>query len=177
MQDINNFTLGEPRTPEEVKKAEDGVLFLFSESGQSWYECQQLFSADTIKFTYDASGVIRSIDKDVSMLWPANLSVAEINSDAVPEDFNIGGEWVYADGAIKPRTYTDDELKNQADEKKAILMTQVSEKIAPLERAVKLGIATPEETARLEELERYSVLLNRVDVSKPEWPEEPENVA
>lgn len=170
MQNINNFTLGAPRTPEDVKKAGNGVLFLFSESGQSWYDCQQLFSADTIKFTYDANGVIRSIDKDVSMLWPANLSVAEINCDAAPENFNIDGKWVYADGAIQPRTYTDEELKKQADEKKAILMTQVSAEIAPLERAVKLGIATPEETARLEELERYSVLLNRVDTSDPVWP-------
>ncbi|WQO08548.1 tail fiber assembly protein (plasmid) [Citrobacter freundii] len=45
--------------------------------------------------------------------------------------------------------------------------------IAPLERAVKLGIATSEETGLLEIWERYSVMVNRVDTSKPEWPTAP----
>lgn len=39
--------------------------------------------------------------------------------------------------------------------------------IAPLSRAVKLGIATPEEVKRLEQWETYTVLLSRVDTSDP----------
>ncbi|MBK0357175.1 tail fiber assembly protein, partial [Salmonella enterica] len=45
--------------------------------------------------------------------------------------------------------------------------------ITPLARAVKRGIATDEEQKRLEVWEEYSVLVNRVDTSKPDWPERP----
>ncbi|EHY9088951.1 tail fiber assembly protein, partial [Salmonella enterica] len=45
--------------------------------------------------------------------------------------------------------------------------------IAPLARAVKLKIATDEEIALLEAWELYSVMVNRVDISDPEWPEVP----
>ncbi|ECE9311392.1 tail fiber assembly protein, partial [Salmonella enterica subsp. enterica serovar Napoli] len=45
--------------------------------------------------------------------------------------------------------------------------------IAPLARAVKLGIATDEEQKRLEAWELYSVMVNRVDTSAPDWPDIP----
>ncbi|EED7542772.1 tail fiber assembly protein, partial [Salmonella enterica subsp. enterica] len=35
------------------------------------------------------------------------------------------------------------------------------------------GIATDEEQKRLEVWEEYSVLINRVDTSKPDWPDRP----
>ncbi|EAW5062183.1 tail fiber assembly protein, partial [Salmonella enterica] len=41
-------------------------------------------------------------------------------------------------------------------------------------RAVKLNIATDEEIKRLEALELYSVMVNRVDTSNPDWPQKPE---
>ncbi len=62
----------------------------------------------------------------------------------------------------------------QAGETLAQLSDEANAAIAPLERAVKLGIATDEEKSRLEAWERYSVLLSRVDVEKPEWPDKPE---
>ncbi|EDU7973599.1 tail fiber assembly protein, partial [Salmonella enterica subsp. houtenae] len=43
----------------------------------------------------------------------------------------------------------------------------------PLARAVKLGIATDAEQQRLVAWEQYSVLVNRVDTSKPDWPDKP----
>ncbi len=46
--------------------------------------------------------------------------------------------------------------------------------IQPLERAVRLNMATDEERTRLEAWERYSVLVNRVDTANPEWPQKPE---
>ncbi|ENZ1877647.1 tail fiber assembly protein, partial [Salmonella enterica] len=45
--------------------------------------------------------------------------------------------------------------------------------IAPLSRAVKLKIATDEEIKRLEAWELYSVMVNRVDTSNPDWPQKP----
>ncbi|EJS5187985.1 DUF4376 domain-containing protein, partial [Salmonella enterica] len=69
------------------------VLFLFSEDGQEWYESQKQFAADTIKFTYDADGVIRSISRDVSALWPVNMSVAEVADTTANRRADISGRW------------------------------------------------------------------------------------
>ncbi|RXJ21509.1 tail fiber assembly protein [Lelliottia nimipressuralis] len=60
------------------------------------------------------------------------------------------------------------------DEQKQILLADAENVIAPLARAVKYGIATGEEKARLEAWEKYSVLLNRVGPEYADWPERPE---
>ncbi|ECW0880022.1 tail fiber assembly protein, partial [Salmonella enterica subsp. enterica] len=46
-------------------------------------------------------------------------------------------------------------------------------KIAPLQDAVDLGIATDDEKAQLDEWKKYRVLVNRVDTSAPSWPDKP----
>ncbi|KAA1139626.1 tail fiber assembly protein, partial [Citrobacter portucalensis] len=86
------------------------------------------------------------------------------------DDVWIDGGWQYRDGKVSPRVYTLAELVEQAERKKTSLLAEAMTAIAPLERAVKLGIATSEETGLLETWERYSVMVNRVDTSKPEWP-------
>ncbi|ECP0306159.1 DUF4376 domain-containing protein [Salmonella enterica] len=94
MINIKNFTPGNPRTPEQLELAnKHRVLFLFSEDGQEWYESQKQFAADTIKFTYDADGVIRSISRDVSALWPVNMSVAEVADTTANRRADISGRW------------------------------------------------------------------------------------
>ncbi|EBV2394005.1 tail fiber assembly protein, partial [Salmonella enterica subsp. enterica serovar Corvallis] len=69
--------------------------------------------------------------------------------------------------------YTSEELRQQAEVKKLKLLEEAETVITPLARAVKLGIATDEEQKRLEVWEEYSVLINRVDTSKPDWPDRP----
>ncbi|EJS9208810.1 DUF4376 domain-containing protein [Salmonella enterica] len=94
MINIKNFTPGIPKTPEQLELAnKHRVLFLFSEDGQEWYESHKQFAADTIKFTYDADGVIRSISRDVSALWPVNMSVAEVADTTANRRADISGRW------------------------------------------------------------------------------------
>ncbi len=57
---------------------------------------------------------------------------------------------------------------------KHTLLADAENVITPLTRAVKYGIATDEEKARLEAWEKYSVLLSRTDAENPGWPEQPE---
>ncbi|HGB5308451.1 TPA: DUF4376 domain-containing protein [Salmonella enterica subsp. enterica serovar Poona] len=91
---IKNFTSGAPKTPEQLELAnKHRVLFLFSEDDQEWYESQKQFAPDTIKFTYDSDGVIRSISRDVSALWPVNLSVAEVPDTTANRRADISGRW------------------------------------------------------------------------------------
>ncbi|WP_084172233.1 tail fiber assembly protein [Mangrovibacter sp. MFB070] len=47
-------------------------------------------------------------------------------------------------------------------------MASAEAEITPLARAVKFDMATQAEVVRLEALERYTVLLNRVDCTNPE---------
>ncbi|KAB7696775.1 tail fiber assembly protein, partial [Plesiomonas shigelloides] len=53
------------------------------------------------------------------------------------------------------------------------LLQQAGERIAPLQDAVDLGMASAEETALLADLKRYRVLLSRVDTHLApdiDWP-------
>ncbi|ELQ7075231.1 DUF4376 domain-containing protein [Salmonella enterica] len=94
MVNIKNFTPGDPKTPEQLELAnKHRVLFIFSEDGQEWYEAQKQFAADTIKFSYDSDGVIRSISRDVSSLWPVGLSVAEVADTTANRRADISGRW------------------------------------------------------------------------------------
>ncbi|ENC4725925.1 phage tail protein, partial [Escherichia coli] len=78
-------------TPE--KSDVPGAMYLKSEDGQDWYECQSLFSAETLKLVYDSNGIITSISKDVSMLWPVNQSVAEVADTEENRKADISGRW------------------------------------------------------------------------------------
>lgn len=94
MVNIKNFTPGNPKTPEQLELAnKHRVLFLFSEDGQEWYEAQKQFAPNTIKFSYDSDGVIRSISRDVSALWPVNMSVAEVADTTANRRADISGRW------------------------------------------------------------------------------------
>ena len=186
MQNIKNFKIVEP-TPEQLKAyaTADGAtpVFFQSEDGQDWYECQKLFSDNTIKIMYDNKGVINSVvDKPipergntfaVSMFYPDGMSVAELSSTDYPEGVSIDGNWMFSNGEVIPAPV--DYVAN-AVMKKQQLMTEAMAAIAPLEDAVEFGISTEKETMLLTEWKKYRVLLNRIDTSRApdiEWPELP----
>lgn len=177
MKDYKNFKTYQP--DDEVRQslqAEHGVIFFKSESGEDWYEIQKTFSPDTLKVAYDQDGIIRSISDDVSMLTPENLSVAEVENSEQNLKADFYGDWVYKSGAIYRRQYTLAELVQEADEKKAGLLASAEAIIAPLARAVRLGMATGDEIVMLDAWERYSVLVNRIDINMApdiDWPEKP----
>ncbi|HCM1978394.1 TPA: tail fiber assembly protein [Salmonella enterica subsp. houtenae serovar 47:z36:-] len=90
-----------------------------------------------------------------------------------------GGEYQKWDG----KTWVKDEAAETAarlretEGTKSRLLQTAAEKIAPLQDAVDLGIATDDEKAQLDEWKKYRVLVNRVDTStapKIDWPKKPE---
>ncbi|EBZ5074361.1 tail fiber assembly protein [Salmonella enterica subsp. enterica serovar Typhimurium] len=171
MQFFKRFTRYHPAEGEQAELAEKhNVMFLRSEDGTDWYEAQKKFAADTMKLVIDDEGIIRSFSRDITTLWPVEKSVAEVAYTTLFDDVWIDGGWQYQDGKVSPRVYTLAELVEQAERKKTSLLAEAMTAIAPLERAVKLGIATSDEITLLEVWERYSVMVNRVDMSKPEWP-------
>ncbi|TCC77353.1 tail fiber assembly protein [Citrobacter braakii] len=149
---------------------EHNVEFFISEDGRDWYKSQGDFSPDTLKIAYDEAGIIRSISKDVSSIYPRDFSVVEVDLTKEIKSVDIFGGWIFADGEIKPRQYSQEELRAQAEVKKTELLSVATVAIAPLQDAVDEGMATEEETAALSEWKKYRVKVMRVDTSKPEWP-------
>lgn len=61
----------------------------------------------------------------------------------------------------------------EAEGIKSRLLQTAAEKIAPLQDAVDLEIATDDEKVQLDEWKKYRVLVNRVDTTNPDWPDVP----
>ncbi|MBJ9246417.1 tail fiber assembly protein [Citrobacter koseri] len=175
MQHLKNLT---KYTPDDAYNLflmdEHNAEFFISDDGRDWYESQADFLPDTLKVAYDKSGVICCISKDVSSIYPRDFSVVEVEITPENQDVDIMGGWVFRDGKIQPREYSQEELIAQAEVKKAELLSVATTAIAPLQDAVDFGEATEEETALLIEWKKYRVHVNRVDTSKPVWPGMPE---
>ncbi|EEA6817589.1 tail fiber assembly protein [Salmonella enterica] len=89
-----------------------------------------------------------------------------------------GGEYQKWDS--KARVWVNDEAAEaaarlrEAEGTKSRLLQMAAEKIAPLQDAVDLEIATDDEKVQLDEWKKYRVLVNRVDTTNPDWPQKPE---
>ncbi|EFG1296063.1 tail fiber assembly protein [Escherichia coli] len=175
MMHLKNIKAGNAKTLEQYELTKKhGVIWLYSEDGKNWYEEVKNFQPDTIKIVYDANNIIVAITKDASTLNPEGLSVVEVSDITENRRADNDGNWMFLDGKVVKREYTEQALQQQAELQKAALLSAAESVIQPLERAVRLNIATNEERARLESWERYSVLVSRVDTAKPEWPQKPE---
>ncbi|WP_417633243.1 tail fiber assembly protein [Citrobacter freundii] len=171
MQHLKNLKIYSPDDEYSLfLMKEHSAEFFISEDGRDWYESQADFSPDTLKIAYDEAGIIRSISKDVSSIYPRGFSVVEVGITEANKSVDIFGGWVFDNGEIKQRQYSQEELREQAEAKKTELLSVATETIAPLQDAVDEGIATAEEITTLSEWKRYRVKVMRVDTSKPEWP-------
>lgn len=173
------FSPRENLTEEEKELATTrGVKFISDPKGNDWYTLVRKFSADTLKIIFDDTGIIRLASYDASTLWANGQSVAEV--DAIPEDFDPGTLrecWVFDGKKIIARSYTADELAEQATVTRDNLQAEAALKIAPLQDAVDIDDATDEERAGLTAWKKYRVALNRLDLSTaPDitWPEAPQ---
>lgn len=175
MQHLKNIKSGNPKTKEQYQLTKNfDVIWLWSEDGKNWYEEVKNFQPDTIKIVYDENNIIVAITRDASTLNPEGFSVVEVPDITSNRRADDSGKWMFKDGAVVKRIYTADEQQQQAESQKAALLSEAENVIQPLERAVRLNMATDEERARLEAWERYSVLVSRVDPANPEWPEMPQ---
>ncbi|MFQ3394193.1 tail fiber assembly protein [Enterobacter mori] len=153
------------------------IIFLRDPDGELWHEAQYLFDSDTMKIAFDENDVIVMLSDDATFLNPVNCAVAEVNKNNVPAGVDESQTWMYRNGEIIPRIYTQDEFIAQAEAMKQQLMADASSMIAPLQDASDMGDATDAEVSLLYEWKKYRVLLNRIDTSKApdiEWPEKPQ---
>ncbi len=88
-----------------------------------------------------------------------------------------GGEYQKWDGKawVKDEAAETAARLREVEGSKSPLLQMASGKIAPLQDAVDLGIATDDEKAQLDEWKKYRVLVNRVDILNPDWSQKPDN--
>ncbi len=79
------------------------------------------FQPDTIKIVYDEKGIIVAITKDASTLNPEGYSVVEIPDITANRRADDSGKWMFLDGAVIKRVYTEEELRLQTENHKKIL--------------------------------------------------------
>ncbi|MGL5171968.1 MAG: tail fiber assembly protein [Edwardsiella tarda] len=165
MLHLKNLTQYTPETDEQNEIAEQyNAIFWRDESGLDWYQAVTQFQPDTVKVKYLSNGVICAIDKDASVICPEGGSVVEMTS--LPDGAAGNGEWQFIDGNVVPRTYTSVELIAKAEQKKQSLLDEAVKAIAPLQDAIDIGEATPEEEAQLQAWKKFRVNVNRVDTAQ-----------
>ncbi|EJH8053316.1 tail fiber assembly protein [Salmonella enterica] len=174
MMHLKNIVAGNPKTPDQYQLTKKfGVVWLFDEDGKNWYEEQKKFSADSLKIAYDKNNIIVDINKNVSAINPEGCSVVELPDITANRQADVSGRWMFNGEQVSKRVYSPEELRQQAEAKKVKLLEEAETVITPLARAVKQGIATDEEQKRQEVWELYSVMVNRVETSNPDWPGKP----
>ncbi|EFT2878289.1 tail fiber assembly protein [Salmonella enterica subsp. enterica serovar Apapa] len=179
MMDMRNFVISEPVSDEEKLLAELGAIILRDEEGREWYTSQQLFKDDTFKIMYDSEGIVKSITRDVSTLFPVSCSVAEVAS--IPEGIDIYGGWVYSDGKVSARQYTRSELITLAEMEKQTKISQANEFMNSHQWAGKAAIGR----LKGDELAQYNLWLDYLDaletvntsgVPDIQWPTKPDTM-
>lgn len=94
-----------------------------------------------------------------------NGEYGEINIAPGADYYWSGTKWVEV---VKPA------VEELSAVKRDELLRLAALRIAPLQDAVDLDMATSEEVAALVALKQYRVELNRIDLAAPVWPEQPE---
>ncbi|EFH8021385.1 tail fiber assembly protein [Escherichia coli] len=177
MQHLKNIKSGNPKTKEQYQLTKNfDVIWLWSEDGKNWYEEQKNFQENTIKLAYTAEGIIVAIDKDVSAINPEGLSVVELPDITANRRADISGNWMFKDGAVIKRTYTEEEQRQQAENEKQSLLQLVRDKTQLWDSQLRLGIISDENKLKLTEWMLYAQKVESTDTSSlpVTFPEQPE---
>ena len=157
--------------------AQRGIGFLCDENGLDWYESQALFSDNTVKVQYNLEGIVNNLSRDISMLYPENMSIVELDPSAIPDDLTPNGLWHWDGKQFIDLSQTDTVQQQTAQQKKTALLALAAQKIAPLEDAEILGDITEDEATQLLAWRRFRLQVNRIDITLApniDWPVRPD---
>ncbi|TXE36452.1 tail fiber assembly protein [Serratia marcescens] len=160
-------------TPDEPALG-GAVAYLCDEDGNDWYEQQKEFSPDTVKIAYDSDGIIWAVSRDVSMLWPVNLSVAEIAEEKIPGELTDVGLWAFDGKSITPRKYSESERIKLVEEKKKQLLADANQKTQAWQTQLMLGMISDADKKLLITWMEYVQKIQALDGNEVvKWPEPP----
>lgn len=112
---------------------------------------------------YDKKTGFTHVISDIGKL-PDNMTLAKPDS---PYSKWSGSAWIEDEEAALQA------MQQGNKNKKDVLLDTAMRLMVPLQNAVKLNMATSDEQRQLTEWEKYTVLLNRVDLNHPQWPVPP----
>ncbi len=177
MQHLKNITAGNPKTKEQYQLTKNfDVIWLWSEDGKNWYEELQNFQEDTIKILYDENNIIVAITKDAPTLNPEGYSVVEVPDITANRRADDSGKWMFKDGAVIKRIYSEEEQRLQVENQKQKLLQQAREKTQFWQTQLTLGIITDSDRQQLMNWMRYVQQIEATDTSElpVTFPEQPE---
>ena len=177
MMHLKNIKAGNAKTLEQYELTKKhGVIWLYSEDGKNWYEEVKNFQPDTIKIAYTSDEIIVAIDKDVSTINPEGLSVVEVADITANRRADISGKWMFKDGVVIKRTYTEEEQRQQAENEKQSLLQLVRDKTQLWDSQLRLGIISDENKQKLTEWMLFAQKVESTDTSSlpVTFPEQPE---
>lgn len=131
-----------------------------------------VYYADSVKGFFDSS-VNKTLPQDAVEI-SEELYLTLLNNHS-PE--NIIGMVNGLPALLPAPQESTAEIVARSEILQATYTKMASEAIAPLQDASDLGMATEAEESALKAWKTYRVLLNRVDLAAPVWPEIPANVA
>ncbi|EHF6618795.1 TPA: tail fiber assembly protein [Salmonella enterica subsp. enterica] len=122
----------------------EGVQYFQSEDGQDFYESLDKFTKKYKFCVHPVTGVIHSISEDVSRLFPNGFSVVE--TDYLPEDFDINTGWYFDENEIKPIpvNYTE-----KAESKRKELLVEAESRVSNWKTYLSLGIISESDKEKL----------------------------
>ncbi|QED79238.1 tail fiber assembly protein (plasmid) [Escherichia coli] len=125
---------------------------------------------------YTSDGVIVAINKDVSTINPEGLSVVEVADITANRRADISGKWMFKDGVVIKRTYTEEEQRQQAENEKQSLLQLVRDKTQLWDSQLRLGIISDENKQKLTAWMLYAQKVESTDTSilPVTFPEQPE---
>ncbi|KUV24565.1 phage tail protein [Escherichia coli] len=177
MMHLKNIKAGNAKTLEQYELTKKhGVIWLYSEDGKNWYEEVKNFQPDTIKIVYDENNIIVAITRDASTLNPEGFSVVEVPDITANRRADISGKWMFKDGVVVKRTYTEEEQRQQAENEKQSLLQLVRDKTQLWDSQLRLGIISDENKQKLTEWMLYAQKVESTDTSSlpVTFPEQPE---
>lgn len=107
---------------------------------------------------------------------PITDEMASEFSERPADKFMVAGEDGLPAWKMEPPV-TQEQLIDQANDKRRVLMSEASMNIETLQDAVDFGMATASDEEKLKSWRKYRVLLSKLDTSKApdiEWPAKPE---
>jgi hypothetical protein len=148
--------------------------YLKNDEGIDWYSISHDAErvSKNIYLLVDDEGNVSCASDRGEMHFPSGFNVYEMPKKSAPDGLIDKFDWMLKEGKL----IAPDTLVMDAMAKKGSLIATAEKTIEQLSRAVRLKMATDGEKSQLEDWEKYSVLLSRIDVSAApdiDWPASP----
>lgn len=156
----------------------EGVQYFQSEDGHDFYESLDKFTKKYKFCVHPVTRVIHSVSEDVSRLFPDGFSVVETNN--LPEDFDINTGWYFAENEIKPIPVN---YAEEAESKRKELLVEAESRVSNWKTYLSLGIISESDKEKLLNWMLYIQNLESMDFSgitdeqtynSIEWPVSPD---